>query len=65
MKSLRLVWAAAWRAQAMHLGLFVAVPALAALMHAAMGVVLLPFLLLRVAIFQYCVSAKGMVAMQL
>jgi hypothetical protein len=45
MKALRLLWSALWRVQASHLAVFVLAPVAAAAVRAAIGVVLLPFLL--------------------
>lgn len=44
-RALWLVWSALWRAQAVHLAVFVFVPLLIALCQAALGIVLLPFTL--------------------
>lgn len=44
--SLLLVWSAAWRAQVSHLAVFTLLPGIAAAVHIALGVVLLPFLLI-------------------
>lgn len=44
-RSILLLWSALWRAQALHLVLFVLLPAAAAAMRTLLGVVLLPFLL--------------------
>jgi hypothetical protein len=41
-----LIWSALWRAQVVHLGVFVVLPALAAMLQIALGVVLLPFQLI-------------------
>jgi hypothetical protein len=46
LNSLCLVWSALWRAQVSHLVVFAAIPALSALVQAAIGIVVLPFLLL-------------------
>ena len=45
MQSLSLVWSALWRVQVSHLAVLVVVPAVAAALRAAVGIVLLPFLL--------------------
>lgn len=44
-RALGLVWSALWRAQAVHLVVFVIAPLLIALCQAALGIVLLPFTL--------------------
>lgn len=44
-QALLLIWSALWRAQVTHLALFVLVPVVAASIRAAVGIVLLPFLL--------------------
>lgn len=41
-RALRLLWAALWRAQAVHLLIIVLLPAAAALVRAAVGMALLP-----------------------
>ena len=41
-----LVWSALWRAQAVHLCIFVLLPGVVALLHFAVGIVFLPFLLI-------------------
>ena len=41
-----LIWSALWRAQAVHICIFVLLPGLVALLHFAVGVVFLPFLLI-------------------
>lgn len=45
-RCVELVWAALWRAETVHLGLFVGVPALLGLLKSLLGIVFLPFLLL-------------------
>lgn len=45
-RALRLVWSALWRAQLSHLLVVALLPASAALLHVALGIVLLPFVLL-------------------
>lgn len=45
MQSLLLVWSALWRLQVSHLLVFVLLPVAAAALRAALGIVLLPFLL--------------------
>jgi len=44
LRALLLTWSALWRAQVSHLVVFAVVPLLAAILHAALGVILLPFL---------------------
>lgn len=44
MKAAHLIWSALWRAQVSHLAVFAVVPLLAAIAHAALGVMFLPFL---------------------
>jgi hypothetical protein len=46
MRSLRFIWSLLWRAQVAHVFVFVLAPLLAAIVHAAVGIVMLPFLLL-------------------
>jgi hypothetical protein len=41
-----LIWSALWRAQVVHLCIFVLLPGLVALLHFAVGIVFLPFLLI-------------------
>lgn len=41
-----LIWSALWRAQALHLVMFIVLPALVAVAHVALGLTLLPFLLI-------------------
>lgn len=45
MNAAHLIWSALWRAQVSHLAVFVVVPLVAAVVRAAIGVILLPFLL--------------------
>jgi hypothetical protein len=45
MQGLTLVWAALWRAEAVHLGLFVVAPLLLGLLKLLLGIVFLPLLL--------------------
>ena len=45
MQALSLLWSALWRVQASHLAVFVLVPAAAAVLRLALGLVFLPFLL--------------------
>lgn len=44
MNAAHLIWSALWRAQVSHLAVFAVVPLMAAIAHAALGVLLLPFL---------------------
>jgi hypothetical protein len=41
-----LIWSALWRAQAVHFCIFVLLPGVVALLHFAVGIVFLPFLLI-------------------
>lgn len=45
-RSALLLWSALWRAQAVHVCMFVLLPGLVALLHFAVGIVFLPFLLI-------------------
>lgn len=45
-RQLDLIWSALWRAQILHLVMFIVLPALVAAAHVALGLTLLPFLLI-------------------